>query len=549
MAASAGIYHEVEHRVSIFVLPREAPFQERAPTMKNDAGLILFYSGEADEQTARANRCRSRPVRSSGRALQALLSSLTAIAMLIFLCSRSCRRREDLALGVRMLPEENFGAAGGAGVCGEMQEGIKILSPHDETHKSVLPGIFEPTAKKAKVVAGAAAPSDAPSCSSRIKRKLATERRDPSPQPASHSPVHDVGTAAQHFPPFPDLPRPSAQQWLIPCSGESTNVTSAGAGLTMAPGERTSAEMTAASALLLLHETGPVADAPRREIKIKLQEGEEGLLPSTSAGGVWRPQPAGMAAGPGEGGQEPCTSLCPGADSFQLQQPALASVSPIILPDPYVPEFYPPALIPPEKHPFFNLPTLQGGVVPQAFDTARACCAVMATYKASCGLPAARMLLAKESLSQEEANVLVIWMQRLAAHCFHYESYKVNATDFRSASDVLARRLVILDAIVSGFIALGQGPSKAWWEQFVQAIPHELAMVSETRKRRLPPSSRHKSFAFALSAALGSLKKGIRPSNQHMFKLKYMIFCSGRATAVFDSPFYDPWKKDCPEPR
>lgn len=75
------------------------------------------------------------------------------------------------------------------------------------------------------------------------------------------------------------------------------------------------------SALLLLQGMGPVAGAPMSEIKQQKEEDE--LQPSTSAGRMWRPQPADAAAevatGPEKGGQEPRPSPGLSAQTLQLQ--------------------------------------------------------------------------------------------------------------------------------------------------------------------------------------------------------------------------------------
>lgn len=82
-------------------------------------------------------------------------------------------------------------------------------------------------------------------------------------------------------------------------------------------------------------------------------------------------------------------------------------------------------------------------------------------------------------------------MQRLAAHCLYYATLKINATEFGSACGILARKCIMLDTIVTGFIGLGQRTLRAWWEECVQAIPHELGLVPDVRKRKRVPSSRH----------------------------------------------------------
>lgn len=107
----------------------------------------------------------------------------------------------------------------------QVQEGIKNVLLHEESYRNSLLkrllslvvvvgiGTWQGTAAT-PLIAFPRSPMQR-----QIKPKLAKESRYLLSQPASHSPVLKVGTAAGHHSPFsPDLFRPSEQQWLNACS-------------------------------------------------------------------------------------------------------------------------------------------------------------------------------------------------------------------------------------------------------------------------------------------------------------------------------------------
>lgn len=203
----------------------------------------------------------------------------------------------------------------------------------------------------------------------------------------------------------------------------------------------------------------------------------------------------------------------------------------------------------PPNHPFVRLPTLQPGVNPMPIDMQRAF-----SYKKTSSRPLAAMrlahdMLAKESLCQRDADLLLWAAEVLIAHCQQHQTTPLSRRNVHQAADALALRFVILDMIVSAMQVLQQNGAPAGWESFVSSIPHDMSQCPQGKQGTHLRWSHRGHVARALSRAVGTLKSLKRPANNVLYGLKYILFCSREYPLRFARSAYDPWRKHCPDKR
>lgn len=524
-------YQGTEQQADISMFAFAAPSQPDWPAL-NTVDFFSFHPWKIEKRPVRAQRGRHH---SSGMTVQAVLASFAAILMLISVCGFARRASEYTRSLTRELAGDESTPPGGPDICRYTPEEPSSLSS-DEKMPSLAPSeVLESSANMQKLVPedgvcdqAAAKPSKlAPPPEQKhelpAKRKAFSAQPGQPYQPGPHLPVQQVERAQAE----PEAPGPSESAGQEPPSSgshEGTGLIPQDAFHSFAGGERSSAEMVAALGLLLLQQTAAIGGPPTGEI---VHQGEELPQPSTSRA-------------------EPLQLVGPSTAATQLQPAGPAAEAAVADQDLYVPGLYPPSLVPPGSHPFFNLPALHPGVVPRTLNLNRACSYGIAAPSAHSLLNQARAVFVKDSLSQDDADTLVDLLERIISHCYYHQQGAVVTRRYIRVCDTLAIRFLLFDAIVSGFMVLRQFPSRLWWQGFVKVIPHRFTGRTE-RRYRGPQSSRHELLASALSKALETLKTGVRPSRSTLFKLKYMLFCSARATERLQVAEYEPWRNDCPD--
>lgn len=520
-------YQEVEHQADTPVFPLAMPSQ-RDHSVLTELHFFSFYPWESVKRPFCAHRARfCLPHQCRATAL-AILASLTAIIMLISMCSFARRKTKRPQFVSRKLAGNKSIPSRGPGIC-EDTPGESNASSSDEGSPLVASlDVTEPSAKRLKIVLGedgcdeaAAGPSELFS-PYRHRREKPAKREAQASQPdhsGPHASVQEVGEESQAQPDVLEPSKPPGQQPFRCGPDEGTPISQNDAPLDFLPNEENSLEMAAACALLLLKQRPAISGAPTGEMVRQKEEAQQPLTPGKDSPPFWESS----------------------TQAIQLQPPEATACPPDSDENPFVPGLYPPSLIPPGKHSFFNLPALEPGVVPRAINLTRAMCYGLSLPAPPKLLSEVRTVLKKNSLSQQDADALAGLLERLISHCYHHQRTKVRVADYRRSCDRLIVRFLLLDAIVSGFSVLGQHPHFSWWQQFVQLMPHQYEMRSKKK------NSKQELLAKALSKAVALLKTGVRPSDPALFKLKYMIFCSTRSTQRLDTSHYDSWRADCPD--
>lgn len=519
---------------------------QRRDQATNETEVTSAYSHEVVNLPCGWGPCRFCVYNFCGTLAKPVLASLVAVLLLIYMCSFGRRGTKRLHYVGRNLSDDEAASQRESGICGEVgDEADTSSSSEKEAATLPLPELLAPSvARTPKRAFGEdegdekeAGPPRLPLPFKKRRFIFATPPVPPS-QPLAAEGVQQV----QH-PPFPAGPtKPSAQRLPGAVSGEGAGDSSAGAK----PLARLSKELDAADALLLLQQSPQISRSFGEETK---QHMEEDPQPSTSSAGL-PPFPSRAAFSKEELGEShdahDTAHLAP-APSGQEGQPQEAGPAgaPARLPAaPSSGRLGLPVEVPP-NHSFFRLPRLEAGVTLRPLNLNRALATGLASYRPLPIMREARRLFAKESLSQEEANALAGQIEELLAHIYYYQRDDVDQKNVTNAVEKLGHRLLLLDAVVSYYQVAGHPRPPPWWDKFTNLIPH--VYVGRLYGGSGPAPVNYRDFAFALSEALVTLKSGIRPPNDVLYRLKYRLLCSEKLLKKFRSKGFEPWRAECPD--
>lgn len=154
-----------------------------------------------------------------------------------------------------------------------------------------------------------------------------------------------------------------------------------------------------------------------------------------------------------------------------------------------------------------------------------------------------RSLLGKEELSERDANELVAAAERAVCHLFHFHQSPVLKLGASQAAMVLARRYLMLDAVVSIMHVVGPAMvAHQWWPELAAALPTTLHFgYTHSPYRR---TRALEELATRLSTAVELLKKCIRPSPQETVELKRELFCKKTSPQCFMGLQWEAWRLD-----
>ena len=193
-------------------------------------------------------------------------------------------------------------------------------------------------------------------------------------------------------------------------------------------------------------------------------------------------------------------------------------------------------------HPFVRLPrpiTSPGS--PPRIDFKRAVSSVAGMRDGVSLLLKVRQLLCRAMLFPTELKDLTLVTTLLMAHLMHHQKQDLSLHLSGHALERLGLRFLMLDAVVSSMIVLGQTPDPEDWERFVDSIGHAAPLPVESGVGRPNLTI---AGARELSDALQTLKTGRRPDPPTIVKLKRMLLCSSSAPSRFKRPIFDPWRQD-----
>lgn len=231
-----------------------------------------------------------------------------------------------------------------------------------------------------------------------------------------------------------------------------------------------------------------------------------------------------------------------------------------------------------DTHPFARVPKLAPGVIARPFSALHARTSDLAISRPGKMLSEMHSLFLNDTLDAREATLVVSLLELLMAHAFEYQTAEVSYQAPSHAASVLGIRFLVLDAIVAGFMAVGQTPPSDLWKDFAAAVPHKFSprpmdKTGEPSGHPGPPVLRgpprppgllgppglqapsgpegklrpspYRDLAMNLSAALETLKTGTRPPAAELIAIKRMMFCSKFIIRRFQTPAFDLWKKHC----
>ncbi|CDI85900.1 hypothetical protein, conserved [Eimeria praecox] len=196
------------------------------------------------------------------------------------------------------------------------------------------------------------------------------------------------------------------------------------------------------------------------------------------------------------------------------------------------------------SHPFVRLPEplMLQSAISASVDFKRAVTGPAGLRSALPYLQRAQELLLKERLLPIDLSELAEAAENLVRHGMHYEVQDVAQHHTYRAVERLAIRFLLLDAVVSALIVLGQTPDPALWERFTASIAHSAPFTTE-RINYSPRANFFYSLAQDLSSAIRVLKTGRRPRPAELIKIKRMLFCMPSSPARFRSIEFELWRK------
>lgn len=194
-------------------------------------------------------------------------------------------------------------------------------------------------------------------------------------------------------------------------------------------------------------------------------------------------------------------------------------------------------------HPFYRLPKLSPEIKVRQFSAEKAFSRGNLISQASAVLGWIRSLLVKEELSERDVNELIAATERAVCHLFYFHQSPIIKLGAAQAAMVLARRYLMLDAVVSVMQVVGPAMvAHQWWPELAAALPTTLHFgYTHSPYRR---TKALEELATRLSTAVELLKKCIRPSPQETVELKRELFCRKSSPQCFMGLQWEAWRLD-----
>lgn len=185
----------------------------------------------------------------------------------------------------------------------------------------------------------------------------------------------------------------------------------------------------------------------------------------------------------------------------------------------------PAPLMPLDTHLFYRLPALQPGVSVPRFYAPGTFVRPLRHPKAMPYLQNVRELLALPELNATHVGLMVWHTEHLINYVLHAHQAPVGKVAPHRAIRDLGVRYLILEAIFCVIQILGpQMGAASWWPRLISSIPTDYQGYP-LGPRTSEATRDHMEMARRLSAALQSLKNGIRPSLATTVSLKQQLLC------------------------
>ncbi|KAL8448494.1 hypothetical protein Emed_003674 [Eimeria media] len=194
------------------------------------------------------------------------------------------------------------------------------------------------------------------------------------------------------------------------------------------------------------------------------------------------------------------------------------------------------------QHPFVRLPRLEPGVETRPFLPSTMRSASFSSRRSWHLLHGMRRTFRKLQLNDLEAENLVYFSEKLAAHAYHTMQDKVEDLGPFDAVIRLGRKFMALYFLLRASHVLERNwRTQAWWGELMARIPHEYVFVWERDPRAFQFNA---SLANDLSAAIEELKRGVLPQPDVIISLKRRLFCMPESPVNFKQQLWDPWRQD-----
>ncbi|CDJ28815.1 uncharacterized protein EMH_0002230 [Eimeria mitis] len=197
-----------------------------------------------------------------------------------------------------------------------------------------------------------------------------------------------------------------------------------------------------------------------------------------------------------------------------------------------------------QKHPYVRLPVLQEGVVPRPIRVSVLFDKSFRRPSYHSYLLALRRLFAKDTLDQEDVNVIVPAVEKLVNTSWFQSRSGPRGPSPVNIAETYGCYFMVFDAVVCASQLLGEHMQRhLWWDKFIASFNTNFPLpVSGRRECEL--TKFHVDLAKRLAAALDIYKQGIRPALSEVYALKKLLFCYPLGHHRLKSSIWEPWQKD-----
>ncbi|KAL8450149.1 hypothetical protein Emag_003393 [Eimeria magna] len=248
------------------------------------------------------------------------------------------------------------------------------------------------------------------------------------------------------------------------------------------------------------------------------------------------------AVRPSTSREEPRAAGEAGLEASASSDSSTSSIAVTLLSGDVIKIHHPPPPMAADTHVYYRLPyeLPQGGF--RHFDADYAFFSTRRARYFCDNMAVARRLLAKKSLSEGEAQLLISLGERFVNYllCLHQSSAN-EVSPFR-ACELLGVRYMCFDFLISLIQLFGPAANpQAWFPEIVDKVPTDFSRPLGPKAGR---GKHFASFAYRLSAALRLLKQGFRPAPEFTIMLKRDLFRLNSGPGFFRLKQWEAWRED-----
>ncbi|CDI85523.1 hypothetical protein, conserved [Eimeria praecox] len=196
------------------------------------------------------------------------------------------------------------------------------------------------------------------------------------------------------------------------------------------------------------------------------------------------------------------------------------------------------------NHPYVRLPVLEAGVVPRGFNPTAVFGTPRNTIPIVDILLDFRQLFARQTLNQQDTDLLVGLVMKLANNIWLKASATARQFTPLFATVSLGSTFLAMDYLVAAVEVLGDHMKPhVWWEGFANAVDTDYALPEPSQYCR-STTRFNTEVGNQLLEALKIYKERRRPPIGDVIGLKVTLFFSQYAPPLFQDSQWDPWRED-----